>query len=86
MTVYNVYGHLGYEIYPRWLVNSRLGRWLNTSTNHNMHHQYFKGNYGLYFRFWDEAFGTTHPQYAQKLAALVDQPQARETEKVGAGS
>lgn len=86
MTVYNVYGHLGYEIYPKWLVNSRVGRWLNTSTNHNMHHQYFKGNYGLYFRFWDEAFGTTHPHYAQKLAALVDQPHARETERVSAGS
>ena len=83
MTVYNVYGHLGYEIYPKWLVNSRLGRWLNTSTNHNMHHQNFKGNYGLYFRFWDEAFGTTHPHYEQKLASLLDPPKARPAERVG---
>ncbi|MBC5992737.1 sterol desaturase family protein [Pontibacter cellulosilyticus] len=71
MTVYNVYGHLGYEVYPHWLVNSRVGKWLNTSTNHNMHHKYFKGNYGLYFRFWDEWLHTTHPQYDQTIADLV---------------
>jgi sterol desaturase/sphingolipid hydroxylase (fatty acid hydroxylase superfamily) len=83
MTVYNVYGHLGYEIYPKWLVNSRLGRWLNTSTNHNMHHQYFKGNYGLYFRFWDEVFNTTHPHYQKKLASLVDPAGPREMAPAG---
>ncbi|AKQ44443.1 sterol desaturase [Rufibacter radiotolerans] len=71
MTVYNVYGHLGYEIYPQWLVNSRLGRWLNTSTNHNMHHKFFKGNYGLYFRLWDEWLGTTHVKYEETLQQLV---------------
>jgi lathosterol oxidase len=71
MTVYNVYGHLGYEIYPRWLVESRIGKWLNTSTNHNMHHKFFKGNYGLYFRFWDEWLGTTHQKYNETLSKLV---------------
>jgi Delta7-sterol 5-desaturase len=73
MTVYNVYGHLGYEIYPKWLVNSKLGKWLNTSTNHNMHHKFFKGNYGLYFRFWDEALGTTHVKYEETLQKMVGQ-------------
>ncbi|MGV3540140.1 MAG: sterol desaturase family protein [Rufibacter sp.] len=72
MTVYNVYGHLEYEIYPRWLVQSKVGKWLNTSTNHNMHHKFFKGNYGLYFRFWDEWLGTTHAKYDETLARLVD--------------
>ncbi|RDV15549.1 fatty acid hydroxylase family protein [Pontibacter diazotrophicus] len=79
MTVYNVYGHLGYEIYPKWVVNSRFGRWLNTSTNHNMHHKYFKGNYGLYFRFWDELLGTTHPHYEKTLAKLVSPEQEQQT-------
>ena len=74
MTVYNVYGHLGYEIYPDWVVNSRIGKWLNTSTNHNMHHKYFRGNYGLYFRFWDEVMKTTHPNYKKTLAKLVGSP------------
>ncbi|WP_210466699.1 sterol desaturase family protein [Rufibacter roseolus] len=71
MTVYNVYGHLGYEIYPAWLVDSPVGKWLNTSTNHNMHHKFFKGNYGLYFRFWDEWLGTTHAKYKETLSKLV---------------
>lgn len=71
MIIYNVYGHLGYEIYPKWFVKSRLGKWLNTSTNHNMHHQFFKGNYGLYFRFWDELMGTTHTNYEQRIEEIT---------------
>jgi len=82
MTVYNVYGHLGYEIYPKWVVSSRLGRWLNTSTNHNMHHKFFKGNYGLYFRFWDELMKTTHPHYNKTLAKLVS-PEQEQAATVG---
>ncbi|WP_290838540.1 sterol desaturase family protein [Flavobacterium sp.] len=67
MLTFNIYGHLGYELFPRWLVRSRVGRWLNTSTNHNMHHKLFNGNYGLYFRFWDILMGTTHPKYDETL-------------------
>jgi len=70
-TVYNVYGHLGYEIYPKWLVNSKVGKWLNTSVAHNMHHKYFDGNYGFYTRFWDVAFGTMHPEYENELKEVV---------------
>lgn len=51
--VINVYGHLGYEIMPRWFRHSLLFEILNTSTHHNVHHSKFKGNYGLYFRIWD---------------------------------
>lgn len=71
MILYNVYGHLGYEIYPRWILRSPVGKWLNTSTNHNMHHKYFNDNYGLYFRFWDRIMGTTHPKYEQTLEELI---------------
>lgn len=67
MLSYNVYGHLGFEIFPRWLLRTRLGKWLNTSTNHNMHHKYFNDNYGLYFRFWDKLMHTTHPKYDETL-------------------
>jgi len=54
---YNVYGHLGYEILQP-IANTKIGRWLNTSTAHNMHHKYFKGNYGLYTRIWDRTLNT----------------------------
>ncbi|MFN3404469.1 MAG: sterol desaturase family protein [Cytophagaceae bacterium] len=63
MTIYNVYGHLGYELYPKWINKNFIGKWLNTSVNHNMHHKHFHGNYGLYFRFWDEWMGTTRKDY-----------------------
>ncbi|GEM_PF-3572047 len=28
-----------------------------------MHHQYFKGNYGLYFTFWDRMMNTLQKDY-----------------------
>lgn len=69
-TLINVYGHLGYEIYPAWLIRSKAGRWLNTSVSHNMHHKYFKGNYGFYTRIWDVLFGTMNPEYDNTVNEL----------------
>eukprot|EP01136_Pigoraptor_vietnamica_P024712 Opistho-1_new@77980 len=66
MIIYNVYGHLGYELYPKGFSKSTVGRWINTSVNHNQHHQYFTGNYGLYFLFWDRVFGTVREDYDAK--------------------
>lgn len=66
MIIYNVYGHLGYELYPKGFSKTALGRWINTSVNHNQHHQYFTGNYGLYFLFWDRIFGTVREDYDAK--------------------
>lgn len=61
--VYNVYGHLGFEIYPKGFNKHWLGKWMNTSVGHNLHHQYFKGNYGLYFTIWDRLMGTLRNDY-----------------------
>ncbi|MFP3595915.1 sterol desaturase family protein [Chryseobacterium sp. SIMBA_029] len=61
----NGYGHLGYEIAPKWLRNSFLFKIFNTSVHHNLHHHKFKGNYGLYFRFWDQVMKTEHPDYVK---------------------
>jgi Delta7-sterol 5-desaturase len=61
--MFNVYGHLGVEIYPKNFHKTRIGRWINTSVAHNMHHKYFKGNYGLYFLFWDRWMGTLSDKY-----------------------
>lgn len=63
--IINVYGHLGYEIAPKWFRNSFLFQILNTSTHHNLHHKKFKGNYGLYFRMWDRLMHTEHPDYVK---------------------
>ena len=53
MTVMGVTNHMGWEIFPRRLVHSRLGKWLITASHHELHHQRYNCNYGLYFRFWD---------------------------------
>jgi sterol desaturase/sphingolipid hydroxylase (fatty acid hydroxylase superfamily) len=61
--MYNIYGHLGWELYPKGFSKSVIGKWINTSVNHNQHHKYFKGNYGLYFLFWDRIMGTIRADY-----------------------
>lgn len=67
MIAYNVYGHLGFELYPKGFQKHPLGRWVNTAVNHNQHHQHFKGNYGLYFLFWDRVFGTIREDYDERF-------------------
>jgi sterol desaturase/sphingolipid hydroxylase (fatty acid hydroxylase superfamily) len=67
MTIYNVYGHLGFELYPAGFNRHPVGKWFNTSVNHNMHHQYFRGNYGLYFTFWDRIFDTVNKGYDERF-------------------
>ena len=61
--LYNIYGHLGWELYPKGFNKNFIGKWVNTSVNHNQHHKYFKGNYGLYFLFWDRIMGTIRTDY-----------------------
>lgn len=70
--IFNVYGHLGYEIAPRWFRHSLAFEILNTSTHHNIHHAKFNGNYGLYFRFWDRLLGTEHPDYVLEYDKIQD--------------
>ncbi len=70
MLMYNVYGHLGYELYPKGFNKNRIGKWINTSVNHNQHHQYFKGNYGLYFLWWDRWMKTIRKDYDDKFEAV----------------
>ena len=73
MIVYNVYGHLGYELYPKGFSRHWLGKWINTSVNHNQHHQYFKGNYGLYFLWWDRWMKTIRSDYDEKFTSVKEQ-------------
>lgn len=69
MMIYNVYGHLGYELYPKGFTKNPMGKWINTSVNHNQHHQTFRGNYGLYFLWWDRWMGTLDPTYDEMFEA-----------------
>jgi lathosterol oxidase len=69
--IYNVYGHLGYELYPGGFSKNWFGKWINTSVSHNQHHQYFKGNYGLYFTFWDRMMHTMREDYEQRFEEVT---------------
>jgi len=71
--IINVYGHLGYEIMPKWFRRSVLFEVFNTSVHHNLHHSKFKGNYGLYLRIWDRLMKTEHPQYVATFDKVQEQ-------------
>ncbi len=58
MTLMGVTNHMGWEMFPRWFVHSRLGKWFITASHHQRHHESYRCNYGLYFRFWDRVCGT----------------------------
>ncbi len=58
MTIMGITNHMGWEIFPRALVHSRLGNWLITASHHQRHHENYLCNYGLYFRVWDHLCGT----------------------------
>ncbi|MEY4646336.1 MAG: Delta(7)-sterol 5(6)-desaturase, partial [Bacteroidota bacterium] len=68
--IYNIYGHLGWELYPKGFSRTAIGRWVNTSVAHNQHHKYFKGNYGLYLLFWDRVMGTLREDYDQAFDSV----------------
>jgi Delta7-sterol 5-desaturase len=58
MTVMGVSNHMGWEMFPRWMVQGRVGQWLITASHHQRHHEQYGCNYGLYFRVWDRLCGT----------------------------
>ena len=76
-TAINVYGHLGYELYPRDWARHWAGRWINTSIAHNWHHKTARHNYGFYFLFWDRLMGTLEPGYEARYAQVRARANAR---------
>ncbi len=72
--IMNVLGHIGYEFYFKGFTKNPLTWWNNTSTHHNMHHQYTNWNFGLYFNFWDKWMGTNHPKYHQVYNEITKYP------------
>jgi Delta7-sterol 5-desaturase len=68
----NAMGHAGFELMPRWWLSTRITRWINTTTHHDLHHNGgFNTNYGLYFTWWDRWMGTEHPNYAARFAEVT---------------
>ena len=84
MTVYNVYGHLGWELYPKGFAGHPIGRFVNTSVSHNQHHAKAKHNYGLYFLWWDRWFGTLDETYEQAFDEVTTRRATPDAEVVAA--
>jgi sterol desaturase/sphingolipid hydroxylase (fatty acid hydroxylase superfamily) len=70
LALMNVLGHLGYEFFPAWVARTGLWDWQNVTTHHDWHHRTMRGNYSLYFNFWDRVCGTNDPAYRAQFLAL----------------
>ncbi len=62
LTWISTWGHMEFEFWPNFLYRFPYSYSFNSLTAHNLHHYYGSGNYSLYYRFWDEVCGTTHPK------------------------
>jgi sterol desaturase/sphingolipid hydroxylase (fatty acid hydroxylase superfamily) len=71
MTLLNVIGHLGYEFWAKGFTRNPLTGWNNTSTHHNLHHQKYNCNYGLYFNWWDKLFDTNYITYHEEYDKII---------------
>jgi lathosterol oxidase len=80
--VFNVIGHLGFEIFPKGMTRHSIGKWINTSTHHNMHHKNGNGNFGLYFNIWDTIMGTNHKNYLTKFDEVMNREKVVEVEEL----
>jgi Delta7-sterol 5-desaturase len=79
MLVFNVHLHLGFVLFPRGFAK-RWFWWFIPAVHHDLHHQDSRGNFGLYYTWWDSLMKTVHPRYeetVERFAALPSQP--RET-------
>lgn len=75
----NTLGHAGVELMPKQWLATWWGRWLTTTLHHDLHHAHGKGNYGLYFTWWDKWGGTERGDYRPRLSALVETMESKPT-------
>ncbi len=71
----NAHGHAAVETMPRGFTRHLLGRHFTTTTHHHLHHETAKGNYGLWFTWWDRCCGTERKEYQARFDAAT-QPRA----------
>jgi len=83
-TLNNLKSHLGYELFPKMFSKPPFNLLIN-ATNHSLHHTQYRGNYGLFFRFWDMACGTElndtkstfNEIHSRKTATIIDNTKYR---------
>jgi sterol desaturase/sphingolipid hydroxylase (fatty acid hydroxylase superfamily) len=75
--LFNLIGHLGYEIYPAKWLKIPLLCWKTPALHHYLHHQMVGGNYSLYFRWWDIWCGTEFRDFEARYDRIFADPAAR---------
>lgn len=80
MTLWSVFNHLGFSLFPDSFVCHWLSQWLIGPQHHVIHHQRYRLHYGLYFTLWDRLLGTqgqsslpkSHPVIQSSLADTLE--------------
>ena len=67
--VRNAHGHAAYETMPGSFVRHRFWGRFTTTTHHHLHHETARGNYGLWFTYWDRLCGTERQDYFARFDA-----------------
>jgi Delta7-sterol 5-desaturase len=80
--IFNVIGHLGYEVYPSFWNRIPLLRWKTPAMHHYLHHQMVGGNYGLYFRWWDKLCGTEFKDFEARYDRLFTVPSTQASQNL----
>ena len=63
MILRNAIGHCAHELMPwAWTRGGWLS-WITPVCHHHFHHARNRGNFGLYFTWWDRWCGTEDPEY-----------------------
>ena len=79
MIVRNAIGHCAHELLPwRWTPRGVLG-WITPVSHHHFHHARNRGNYGLYFTWWDRGCGTEDAEYLRNGDARFASVRSRES-------
>lgn len=71
MTIWSVWNHLGFELFPPAFPHHWLSRWFIGSTHHAIHHRKYRHHYGLYFTVWDRLLGTHDPAYDREFTLAL---------------
>jgi Delta7-sterol 5-desaturase len=63
MIVRNAVGHCAHELLPWQATRAGWLRWITPVSHHHFHHARNRGNFGLYFTWWDRWCGTEDGDY-----------------------
>jgi sterol desaturase/sphingolipid hydroxylase (fatty acid hydroxylase superfamily) len=67
----NAHGHAAIEIMPHGFARHWLWGRFTTTTHHHLHHETARGNYGLWFTWWDRWCGTEQADYLARFDAAT---------------